>query len=310
MSRLRDALIRHVIFVVRSSPFNHSTLYPGPPKRGKRPLRESRAANSGKIAGRHDCRSCHTPDRKVVGPSYSDIARRYAAQADCGREAGSQHSTSGSGNWGNVSMTPAPEFERRAACANRWLDSFIEGRATGSTQPEQAAAKQLQVQRLIVEKQCTGLPVFVEGSDKKVAKRYFPRLSDLQPYCYRCTAQTQQRVNWRPICAASPKREQLRRISSRWPWRQRRKGHAELGRLFERRGRFNKFTDTERTQPRVGTCREATVRIRLRSAGNDLDEKALWLGNAISSYLAIGSTSIFAQGSDDLVKNGQDANQW
>jgi len=34
------------------------------------------------------------------------------------------------------------------------------------------------------------------------------------------------------------------------------------------------------------------------------------LAIAISSYLAIGSTSIFAQGSDDLVKMAQDANQW
>jgi len=39
-------------------------------------------------------------------------------------------------------------------------------------------------------------------------------------------------------------------------------------------------------------------------------KKHCGLAIAISSYLAIGSTSIFAQGSDDLVKMAQDANQW
>src|SRR5947207_3665517 len=39
-------------------------------------------------------------------------------------------------------------------------------------------------------------------------------------------------------------------------------------------------------------------------------KKYCGLAIAISSYLAIGSTSMFAQGSDDLVKMAQDANQW
>ena len=34
------------------------------------------------LAKARNCLACHQPDSKSVGPSYRDIARRYAGQAD------------------------------------------------------------------------------------------------------------------------------------------------------------------------------------------------------------------------------------
>src|SRR6516162_11608472 len=58
-------------------------------------------ASAEKLLGDSDCRSCHATDRKVVGPSYTEIARRYAAQADATDKLARSIRQGGSGNWGS-----------------------------------------------------------------------------------------------------------------------------------------------------------------------------------------------------------------
>src|SRR5215471_11267078 len=64
-----------------------------------------------KLLADSDCRSCHAADRKVVGPSYGDIAKRYASQADAAEKLAQTVRQGGSGNWGNVAMTPHPDLK-------------------------------------------------------------------------------------------------------------------------------------------------------------------------------------------------------
>src|SRR2546427_13214709 len=109
MSRLRDALIRPVIFVVAILTIQTIDVVSCPAKARQAPAEgKSEAANTEKLLADGDCRPCHAPDRKVVGPSHSDIARRYAAHADAGEKLARSLRQGRPGHGGHGSMTPHP----------------------------------------------------------------------------------------------------------------------------------------------------------------------------------------------------------
>jgi cytochrome c len=47
---------------------------------------------------------CHAVDKKLVGPSYKDIAARYKGQADAVDKLAKKVKAGGSGVWGPVPM--------------------------------------------------------------------------------------------------------------------------------------------------------------------------------------------------------------
>ncbi|MCU1335869.1 MAG: Cytochrome biosis protein CcsA, partial [Bryobacterales bacterium] len=53
-----------------------------------------------KLIQASDCSSCHAQDRQVVGPAYSEIAKRYAGQADAANKLAAKIRDGGGG------MTP------------------------------------------------------------------------------------------------------------------------------------------------------------------------------------------------------------
>jgi len=66
------------------------------------------------------CTSCHAPDRRIVGPSWSDVAKKHAGKADY---ITGKIRSGGAGVWGSVPMPPQsikPEDARRIA---EWLSS-------------------------------------------------------------------------------------------------------------------------------------------------------------------------------------------
>lgn len=54
------------------------------------------------------CLACHTDDKKLVGPSYKDVAKKYAGQADAATKLFDKVRKGGSGVWGPVPMSPNP----------------------------------------------------------------------------------------------------------------------------------------------------------------------------------------------------------
>lgn len=60
-----------------------------------------------------DCMSCHKTDEKFIGPSYTEIAAKYT-DADAEMLAG-KIIEGGSGNWGQVMMTPHPNMSKEDA---------------------------------------------------------------------------------------------------------------------------------------------------------------------------------------------------
>ena len=56
------------------------------------------------LATSKNCMACHAIDKKLVGPSYKDIAAKYAGQADAVDKLASKVVKGGSGAWGPVPM--------------------------------------------------------------------------------------------------------------------------------------------------------------------------------------------------------------
>lgn len=56
------------------------------------------------LATAKNCMACHAVDKKLVGPSYKDIASKYAGQADAVDKLVSKVVKGGSGVWGLVPM--------------------------------------------------------------------------------------------------------------------------------------------------------------------------------------------------------------
>ncbi|MFM7511397.1 MAG: c-type cytochrome [Bacteroidota bacterium] len=68
------------------------------------------------LVGKSDCLTCHKIDDKLIGPSYKDIATKYAgAPNDVITALASSIIKGGSGNWGNVPMTPHPTLSQEEA---------------------------------------------------------------------------------------------------------------------------------------------------------------------------------------------------
>ena len=61
-----------------------------------------------KLIGTSGCLVCHKNDAKLVGPSYMDVANKYAATASNIEMLAGKIISGGSGNWGEIPMTPHP----------------------------------------------------------------------------------------------------------------------------------------------------------------------------------------------------------
>lgn len=56
------------------------------------------------LATTKNCMACHAVDKKLVGPSYKDIATKYAGQADAVDKLAAKVVKGGAGVWGPVPM--------------------------------------------------------------------------------------------------------------------------------------------------------------------------------------------------------------
>lgn len=56
------------------------------------------------LATAKNCMSCHAVDKKLVGPSYKDVAAKYAGQKDAVDKLAVKIMKGGSGVWGPVPM--------------------------------------------------------------------------------------------------------------------------------------------------------------------------------------------------------------
>jgi len=53
--------------------------------------------------------ACHAMDKKLVGPSFKDIAAKYKGQGDAVAKLSDKVRKGGSGVWGPIPMPPNPD---------------------------------------------------------------------------------------------------------------------------------------------------------------------------------------------------------
>jgi cytochrome c len=73
------------------------------------------------LTRKHTCMACHGVDNKIVGPSFRDIARKYAGRADAAAYLAGKVKAGGSGVWGSVPMPPQALAEADANTIAKWL---------------------------------------------------------------------------------------------------------------------------------------------------------------------------------------------
>lgn len=62
------------------------------------------------LIGASDCTTCHAIDRKIIGPSYVDVAKKYENNQSVIDTLVAKIKKGGMGNWGNIPMTPHPDL--------------------------------------------------------------------------------------------------------------------------------------------------------------------------------------------------------
>ena len=64
------------------------------------------AAKAKQLAQKYNCLACHAIDKKLVGPAYEEVAKKY--KGDSGAEAKliGKVKSGGSGVWGQIPMPP------------------------------------------------------------------------------------------------------------------------------------------------------------------------------------------------------------
>lgn len=64
------------------------------------------ASASLELAKKDRCLTCHAVDKKMMGPSFKDIAAKYKGQADAPAKLAIKVKKGGTGVWGKVPMPP------------------------------------------------------------------------------------------------------------------------------------------------------------------------------------------------------------
>ena len=59
---------------------------------------------SKELAQKNACLACHATDKKLVGPAYQEVAKKYAGQKDAVDALAKSIKAGGSGKWGAIPM--------------------------------------------------------------------------------------------------------------------------------------------------------------------------------------------------------------
>ncbi len=69
-------------------------------------LTDAEKQNALELIGTNDCIACHTIDRKIIGPAFSDVSKKYDATPANINMLVKKIINGGSGAWDDIPMTP------------------------------------------------------------------------------------------------------------------------------------------------------------------------------------------------------------
>jgi len=116
-----------------------------------------------KLIAAADCSGCHAVDHQVVGPAYSDIAKRYAGQSDAVEKLAARVRDGGGG------MTPHPNL---TDAQRRTMVEWVLSQKASAVKEAPAAD--------------APFSPFAEGKPGKVTRDVFHGYQFFNSYCYRC----------------------------------------------------------------------------------------------------------------------------
>jgi cytochrome c len=79
------------------------------------------ATDAATLAAKYNCTACHAADKKIVGPSYKEVAAKYAGDSSAAAKLEQKVKNGGSGAWGAIPMPPnnVPDADLKALVA--WI---------------------------------------------------------------------------------------------------------------------------------------------------------------------------------------------
>jgi cytochrome c len=84
------------------------------------------AADMPEIAKKNGCTACHAIDKKMVGPSFIDVAKKYKGDSKAAAHLDTKIAKGGSGVWGSMPMPASPKL---SDAERKELVTFILGLA-------------------------------------------------------------------------------------------------------------------------------------------------------------------------------------
>ncbi|MFC4160606.1 c-type cytochrome [Chitinimonas lacunae] len=78
-------------------------------------------ADGATIAAKYNCLACHQVDKKVVGPSYKDVAAKYKADKAAETKLADKIKKGGSGVWGPIPMPPQQVKDDDLKVLVKWI---------------------------------------------------------------------------------------------------------------------------------------------------------------------------------------------
>ncbi|MBI2277783.1 MAG: c-type cytochrome [Dechloromonas sp.] len=82
------------------------------------------AADETALAKAKNCFSCHSVDKKLVGPGYKEVAAKYKDDKAASAKLATKIKTGGKGAWGEIPMPPNNVTEAEAKRLADWVLSL------------------------------------------------------------------------------------------------------------------------------------------------------------------------------------------
>jgi cytochrome c len=77
------------------------------------------------LAKAKNCLACHAMERKLVGPSYKDISKKYTGNAGAAAMLATKIQKGGAGAWGAIPMPAMPQVnDAEALKLSQWILSI------------------------------------------------------------------------------------------------------------------------------------------------------------------------------------------
>lgn len=109
-NNLHDPGVDPIVILEDNDPDAEITVAEAAPAEEAAPVVEGPAAEGLALMDGSDCRTCHKDRETVIGPSYLDVANKYT-EADTDMLI-AKIIDGGSGNWGEIPMTPHPNLDK------------------------------------------------------------------------------------------------------------------------------------------------------------------------------------------------------